>query len=207
MTIAHLVVVSEIADSKRPDPEAFLMSTEIKAHSTSSGAVVGPQAGVAGLGALFNELTEEHGYLTRLIALAIAAETPEASENMYPALRSALLSHEQTEAAVLYGTLRQYSSAGQLVDAHARDAEELEVVIHTLDSLRATSSEWRAQLEALSALVQKHVRKEEDEFFPFARATLGEVACHDLRADYLSAKPGVVNTVEADFAALSHRDS
>jgi len=179
------------------------MSTEIKAHSTSSGAVVGPQADVSGLGALFNHLMEEHGYVTRLIALAIAAETPEASENMYPALRSALLSHEQTEAAVLYSTLRQHSSAAQLVDAHARDAEELETMIHKLDSLRASSSEWRAQLEALSALVRKHVRKEEDEFFPFARATLGAVASHDLRADYLRTKQGVVNTVEANFAALS----
>jgi|SRR6478609_2577118 len=182
------------------------MSTEIKAHSTSSGAVVGPQAGVSGLGALFNELMEEHGYLTRLIARAIAAETPEASENMYPALRSTLLSHEQTEAMVLYGTLRQYSSAAQLVDAHARDEAELEALIHSLDSLRATSSEWRVQLEALSALVREHVRKEEDEFFPFARATLGEVASHDLRADYLRTKQGVANTVEADFAALSHQD-
>ncbi|HKO46943.1 MAG TPA: hemerythrin domain-containing protein [Polyangiaceae bacterium] len=183
------------------------MSTEIKAHSTSSGAVVGPEADAFGLGALFNTLMEEHGYVTRLIALAIAAETPEASENMYPALRSSLLSHEQTEAAVLYSTLRQYSSAAQLVDAHARDAEELETVIHTLDSLRATSSEWRAQLESLSALIREHVRKEEDEFFPFARATLGEVASHDLRADYLRTKQGVANTVEADFAALSRVDS
>jgi hemerythrin-like domain-containing protein len=179
------------------------MSTEIKAHSTSSGAVVGPEAGVSGLGALFNQLLEEHGYVTRLIGLAIAAETPEASENIYPALRSALLSHEQTEAAVLYSTLRQYSSAAPLVDAHARDAEELEALIHTLDSLRATNSEWRAQLEALSAFVREHIRKEEDEFFPFARATLGEVASDDLRADYLRTKQGVVNTVEADFAALS----
>ena len=150
---------------------------------------------------------EDHGYVTRLIALTIAAETPEASENMYPALRSALLSHEQTEAAVLYSTLRQYTSAAQLVDAHARDAEELEAVIHQLDSLRATSSEWRAQLEALSALVREHVRKEEDEFFPFARAILGEVMSHDLRADYLRTKQGVVNTVEADFAALSRLGS
>ena len=183
------------------------MSTEIKAHSTSSGAVVGPEADVSGLGALFNRLMEEHGYVTRLLALAIAAETPEASENMYPALRSALLSHEQTEAAVLYSKLRQYASAAQLVEAHARDAEELETIIHTLDSLRATSAEWPAQLEALSALVREHVRKEEDEFFPFARATLGEVASHDLRADYLRTKQGIVNTVEADFAALSRQSS
>jgi hemerythrin-like domain-containing protein len=183
------------------------MSMEIKAHSTSSGAVVGPQADVSGLGALFNKLMDEHGYVTRLIALAIDAETPEASENIYPALRSALLSHEQTETAVLYGTLRQYSSAAQLVDAHAHDAKELETVILALDSLRASSSEWRAQLEALSALVRKHVRKEEDEFFPFARATLGEAASNDLRADYLRTKQGIVNTVEADFAALSRPGS
>jgi hemerythrin-like domain-containing protein len=180
------------------------MSTQIKAHSTSDGAVVGPEADVSGLGALFNLLMEEHGYVTRLIARAIAAETPEASENMYPALRSSLLSHEQTESAVLYGTLRQYSSAAQLVDAHARDTQELQTVIHKLDSLRATSSEWRAQLEALSTLVREHVRKEEDEFFPFARATLGEAASHDLRADFLRTKQGIANTVEADFAALSH---
>ena len=183
------------------------MSTEIKAHSTSSGVVDGPEAGVSGLGALFNELMQEHGYVTRLIALALSAETPEASEHMYPALRSSLLAHEQTEATVLYSTLRQYSSAAQLVDAHTRDAEELETVIHTLDSLRATSSEWRAQLEVLSALVREHIRKEEDEFFPFARTTLGEVASHDLRADYLRTKQGLVNTVEADFAALSRQSS
>lgn len=183
------------------------MSTEIKAHSTSSGAVIGPEADVAGLGALFNHLMDEHGYLTRLIALAIAADTPEASWNMYPGLRSALLSHEQTEAVVLYGTLRQYPSAAQLVDAHARDEEELETVIHTLDSLKPTSSEWRAQLEVLSTLLRGHVRKEEDEFFPFARATLGQAATHDLRAEYLRTKPGVINRVEGDFAALARRDS
>jgi len=181
----------------------MVMSTEIKAHSTSSGAVVGPEADVSGLGALFNQLIDEHGYLTRLTALAIAAETPEASENIYPGLRSALLSHEQTEAAVLYGTLGQYPSAAQLVEAHARDEEQLKTVIHTLDSLRATSREWRAQLEVLSALLREHVRKEEDEFFPFARATLGAAASHDLRAEYLRTKQGIINTVEGDFAALS----
>ena len=142
------------------------MSTEIKAYSTSSGAVVGPQADVSGLGALFNHLMEEHGYVTRLIALAIAAETPEASENMYPALRSALLSHEQTEAAVLYSTLRQHSSAAQLVDAHARDAARARNGDPQTRLAQSHHSEWRAQLEALSALVRKHVRKEEDEFFP-----------------------------------------
>jgi hypothetical protein len=62
--LLSLVVVSEIADSNRSDG-GILMSTDVKGHSTSGGAVVGPEAGVSGLGALFNELMEEHGYVTR----------------------------------------------------------------------------------------------------------------------------------------------
>jgi hypothetical protein len=174
------------------------MSTEVKAHSTSTGAVIGPEADVSGLGGIFSHLMNEHGELTRLISQAFAAQTPEERRDIYPALRTALLAHERTEQSVLYATLRQFSATQGIAETHAQQMNELQELISKLDSLPILDDAWLQELVLLSVHLQRHVRHEEDQLFPLARGSLGERLSHDLRVAYLAEKVGIVNTIEAE---------
>lgn len=174
------------------------MSTAARAHTTSTGSVLGPEVGVAGLGGIFNKLMNEHGEAVRLIARVIAAHGAEARANLYPALRTALLAHERTETSTLYATLRRYPATQAIVSSHEREARHLETVIGALDALEISSSAWLPQLQGLSDMLQQHIREEEDDFFPAALTAIGASVSEDLRVEYLRAKPGIVNSIEAD---------
>jgi len=173
------------------------MTVEIKAHSTSTGSVIGPEADVVGLGGVFKKLLEEHGEATRLMS-HLLTQTPEERKDLYPALRTALLSHERSEAAVVYAALRQNSSTLAVARAHAQEAAELEHAIAALDTLEIQTDVWLAQLRSLADLVRRHMEEEERDFFPQAHAALGDRESAELRVAYLRAKPGIVNTVEAE---------
>jgi len=176
------------------------MNKEIRAHSTASGSVVGPEADVVGPGGLFSKLLDEHGSLTRLMLQLRSAKDEAARREIYPTLRAALLGHERAEASVLYATLRQYSSTLSLAETHEREAEQLERAINRLDGLDVASEGWFAELEQLSRALRDHVEHEERNLFPAALAELGERVNHELRAEYFRVKQTVVNRIEAEFA-------
>ena len=172
--------------------------SEAKAHSTSSGAVVGQEAGLILQGGIFRKLVDEHGEAAQLMMKVRAATDAESRHNLYPALRTALLGHERTESSILYAELKRYPDTQQIVEKHEQEAQRLEATIRTLDTIEITNEAWLPRFIELCALVQSHVREEEDELFIAAFATLGESASDDLRVAYLRAKPGFVNRVEAE---------
>ncbi|HET7544423.1 MAG TPA: hemerythrin domain-containing protein [Polyangiaceae bacterium] len=174
------------------------MSSQVKAHSTSTGAVIGPEADVTGLGGVLSLLINEHGELARAISRMFAAKTAEERRDIYPALRTDLLAHERTEQSVVYVTLQQFSATHAPAQEHAQQVSELSDLIFKLDSLPIHSEEWIQELVLLSVHLQRHVRQEEDQLFPLARTAIGERLSHDLKVAYLAQKAGIMNTIEAE---------
>lgn len=170
----------------------------VTAHSTSTGAVVGQEAEASELNGIFLKLVNEHGEAAQLMTNVRAATTAEGRKNLYPSLRAALLAHEKTESSILYSELGRYPAMTSIVETHTQEADELAATIRALDAVDFDSEAWLPRFTDLCELVQKHVREEEDLFFPQALEALGPTMSEDLRAAYERAKPGFVNSVQAD---------
>ncbi len=170
----------------------------VRAHSTSTGAVVGQEAGSSDFNGIFLKLVDEHGEAAQLMTAVRAGSSAESRKNLYPSLRTALLAHEKTESSILYGELGRYPSLASIVETHKQEADELEATIRALDAIDFESEAWLPRFTELCDLVQQHVREEEDDFFPAALSALGPTMSADLRDAYVRAKPGFINSIQAD---------
>ena len=86
-------------------------------------------------------------------------------------LKYALTKHAHEEEAVIYPALRQANLAH---DADALNAEHgyVKTYLYELETLPNTSPEWLARVRDFRAMIQEHMRMEEDEVFPTFRKVL-----------------------------------
>jgi hemerythrin superfamily protein len=88
-------------------------------------------------------------------------------------LKYALAKHANEEENVVYPALRE---ANQAHDADALNAEHgyVKTYLYELETIPKTSPEWLARVRDFRAMLQEHIRMEEDEVFPTFRAALSE---------------------------------
>ena len=90
-------------------------------------------------------------------------------------IRNALGKHALEEENVVYPALRE---ANEAHDADALNAEHgyVKTYLYELDNMPKSSPEWMERVRAFRALLEEHMRMEEDEVFPRLRAQLDEEA-------------------------------
>jgi hemerythrin superfamily protein len=88
-------------------------------------------------------------------------------------LKYALTKHAHEEEAVIYPALRQANSAH---DADALNAEHgyVKTYLYELESLPKDSPEWLARVRDFRAMLEEHIRMEEEEVFPAFRQLMSE---------------------------------
>ncbi|MFN3946436.1 MAG: hemerythrin domain-containing protein [Allosphingosinicella sp.] len=88
-------------------------------------------------------------------------------------LKYALTKHALQEENVVYPALRQANSAH---DADALNSEHgyVKTYLYELENLAKDSPEWLARVRDFRAMIEEHMRMEEDEVFPALRNTLSE---------------------------------
>jgi hemerythrin-like domain-containing protein len=88
-------------------------------------------------------------------------------------LKYALTKHAQEEEAVIYPALRQANSAH---DADALNAEHgyVKTYLYELESLAKNSPEWLARVRDFRAMLEEHIRMEEEEVFPAFKKVMSE---------------------------------
>ncbi|HEX6376687.1 MAG TPA: hemerythrin domain-containing protein [Allosphingosinicella sp.] len=88
-------------------------------------------------------------------------------------LKYALTKHAHEEESVIYPALRQANSAH---DADALNAEHgyVKTYLYELETLAKDSPDWLARVRDFRAMLDEHIRMEEEEVFPAFRATLSE---------------------------------
>jgi hemerythrin superfamily protein len=88
-------------------------------------------------------------------------------------IRNALGKHALEEENVVYPALRE---ANEAHDADALNAEHgyVKTYLYELDNMPKSSPEWIERVRAFRALLEEHMRMEEDEVFPRLRAQLDE---------------------------------
>ena len=86
-------------------------------------------------------------------------------------LKYALSKHAHQEETVVYPALRQ---ANQAHDADALNAEHgyVKTYLYELETLPKGSPEWMARVRDFRAMLEEHMRMEEDEVFPAFREHL-----------------------------------
>jgi len=88
-------------------------------------------------------------------------------------LKYALTKHAHQEESVIYPALRQANSAH---DADALNAEHgyVKTYLYELENLPKDSPDWLARVRDFRAMIQEHMRMEEDEVFPAFKQVLSE---------------------------------
>lgn len=162
--------------------------------SKGMGAVKGVKAMFEGVHGVFKTLMEQHGEVSALLRRCKAADDDQKRADLWPKIRSELLSHERAEIQVVYPALRGYDALRELSDEHDRDADELERQIRRLDGIEIGSDEWGAQFDELVNLFDAHVKLEESDIFPKADDVIGEDRADELDSEFISAKQSVMAT-------------
>ena len=88
-------------------------------------------------------------------------------------LKYALTKHAHQEESVIYPALRQANSSH---DADALNAEHgyVKTYLYELEALPKDSPEWLARAGDFRAMLEEHIRMEEEEVFPAFRQVLSE---------------------------------
>jgi len=88
-------------------------------------------------------------------------------------IKNALGKHSLQEENVIYPALRE---ANEAHDADALNAEHgyIKTYLYELDNMPKAGPAWLARAREFRAMLEEHMRMEEDEVFPRFRAALGE---------------------------------
>jgi hemerythrin superfamily protein len=88
-------------------------------------------------------------------------------------LKYALTKHALQEENVIYPALRQ---ANSIHDADALESEHgyVKTYLYELETMRKDSPEWLARVRDFRAMIEEHMRMEEDETFPALRNIMSE---------------------------------
>jgi hemerythrin superfamily protein len=88
-------------------------------------------------------------------------------------LKYALTKHAHEEETIIYPALRQANSAH---DADALNAEHgyVKTYLYELENLAKDSPDWLARVRDFRAMLEEHIRMEEEEVFPAFRGALSE---------------------------------
>jgi hemerythrin superfamily protein len=88
-------------------------------------------------------------------------------------LKYALTKHAHEEESIIYPALRQANSAH---DADALNAEHgyVKTYLYELENLPKDSPDWLARVRDFRAMLEEHIRMEEDEVFPAFKQVMSE---------------------------------
>jgi hemerythrin superfamily protein len=146
------------------------------------------KAALEGLSGVFLKLAQEHGEVSALLMRVRATQDPQIRAELFPQIRAELLSHERGELTVVYPALRRHDETRMLADEHDMQAGQLEKMLNELSARAYNAPDWPTLFDALVDLVQRHVAKEEQEYFPRADKVMSSDETDTLRREYEDVK-------------------
>lgn len=134
------------------------------------------QFGASGMsGDWFDSLKAEHQATLAIFDKIEATRDDQttARSHLLAKLKQALTRHAHQEETIVYPALRQ---ANLTHDADALNAEHgyVKTYLYELENLAKDSPDWLARVRDFRAMIQEHMRMEEDEVFPAFRNQLSE---------------------------------
>ncbi len=161
--------------------------------SKGKGKLRAMKAQLGGLTGVWKTLAEQHGEAAAL--LERARDNPTKRDELWPTIRSELLSHERGELREVYPVLRQHADLRVLAERHDIQAKDMEQIVLRLDGMSPQSDAWQSLYNDLVSSVQAHAEEEETDIFPIAQQVLGDEVSRDLDAKFRRAKQEVAAQV------------
>lgn len=94
-------------------------------------------------------------------------------EELFGALKDALIKHAHAEEKVFYPPLREKQQSHDIIEEGIHEHHSVEDQIQKMASIPADSDDWIDAIQHLKESVQHHVKEEETEIFPKAEQLLG----------------------------------
>jgi hemerythrin-like domain-containing protein len=120
-------------------------------------------------------LADEHQIVLALFDKMEATEDNQSTTRRYllAKLKNALGKHAIEEENAVYPTLRD---AGMAHEADALNGEHgyVKTYIHTLENMSAEGPAWLAKIREFRAMIEEHMKMEEEEIFPAIRSQLSD---------------------------------
>ena len=133
------------------------------------------QMPAAAAGDWFDALKAEHEATLALFDQIEATDDSQTATRttLLMKLKYALTKHAHEEEAVIYPALRQANLAH---DADALNSEHgyVKTYLYELESLAKDSPDWLARVRDFRAMLEEHIRMEEEEVFPAFRQMMSE---------------------------------
>ncbi|HEY4180067.1 MAG TPA: hemerythrin domain-containing protein [Kofleriaceae bacterium] len=152
----------------------------IKAKTAGTAKAV--KAKVEGLSGVFNTLAKQHAEAKSL--LENLQKNPEKKADLWPEIRTALISHERAEIRAVYPVLGRYAELHTLTARHNAEADQLEALVGRVD----TNVDWRPAFDELVSTVIAHAEEEELTIFPKALEIIGKESAKDLDTYFQTAQ-------------------
>jgi hypothetical protein len=160
------------------NPNAGKVPTRTASSSPAGPALVG----------VFVTLADQHRQVLELLREAGVADGAVKRQARWSEAKRRLLAHERAETQVIYRQLEQQTAARTMLGQHAAQAAELESAVQDLEAVDIEADIWIERLRDVLAMVDDHVRDEENDFFPLAQRLLGNEAAIELQTSYESAQ-------------------
>lgn len=149
-----------------------------------AGMVGAVGAHLRGLDGVFATLVSQHREAASLLSRALDSDDPDKRRELWSEIRRKLMAHETAEKQVVYATLQSYAGMQQIVMQHDREADALDAAIAEVDDAGYANTGWTTSVRALIALIEDHVRHEEEDFFPRALEAIGSDTAKGLSERY-----------------------
>jgi hypothetical protein len=173
----------------RPRRGEIIMPNRMEqAASKAMGAIKTAKATIEGLSGVFKQLTKEHGEVTALLMRVKMSSDVRVRRELFPKIRSELLSHEKGELREVYPAFRQHAELEGIAAEHEKEAGQMERMLDELSAITYEDASWPAKFAKLADAVAHHAKEEENEYFPAANDLFGKDEAERIGARYLRAK-------------------
>ncbi|HZU84656.1 MAG TPA: hemerythrin domain-containing protein [Polyangiaceae bacterium] len=163
--------------------------------SKAMGAMKAAKATIEGLSGIFKHLAREHGEVTALLMRVKMSSDGAVRRDLFPKIRSELLSHERGELREVYPVFRQHAELRTIADNHDREAGQLEQMLDDLNATSYDDSAWASKFGKLVDLVSHHAKEEENDFFPAASKVIGKDEAEQMKTRYETTKAELMQSI------------
>lgn len=135
-------------------------------------------------------LKDDHATVERLFStiLSTTAADKARREELFHALKEAVLKHAHAEEKVFYAPLREKQQAHDMIEHGLDEHHTVEQLLQKMDGIPADSDDWVDTLESIHDKIKDHVEEEEHEIFPQAEQLLGEKELDRMTDTFLQSK-------------------
>ena len=136
---------------------------------------------------VFRSIAGEHAEVAALIAQVAGTIEVRARQELFPQIRTRLLTHARAEEETFYPVLRRNPELEPLIAQCLEDHAEVVRYLDRLDVKDKSTKHWGDLFAEMAQAVDRHVRREEHELFPRARELLDAAVAEAIEEGYRQA--------------------